>query len=52
MYEALIATIKEVYPEVHYDKLGYVFPPYVIIPVVSGFFILLKRMACWQLART
>ena len=34
MYEALVATIKEVYPEVHYDNLGFVFQPYVIIPVV------------------
>jgi len=28
MYEALVATIKEVYPEVHYDNLGFTFPPW------------------------
>ena len=33
MYEALMATIKKVYPDVHYDNIGYVFPPYVIILV-------------------
>jgi hypothetical protein len=38
MYEALVATIKEVYPEVHYDNLGFAFPPYVIIPVVVSVF--------------
>ena len=37
MYEALVATIKEVYPEVHYDNLGFVSPPYVIIQVVVSF---------------
>jgi len=29
MYDALIAKIKEVYPDVHYDNLGYVFPPWL-----------------------
>ena len=38
MYEALVATIKDVYPDVHYDNLGYVFKPYVIIPVVISIF--------------
>jgi len=28
MYEALVATIKEVYPEVHYDNVEFVFPPW------------------------
>jgi len=31
VYEALVATIKKVYPDVHYDNLGYVFPPWVEI---------------------
>ena len=38
MYEALVATIKDVYPDVHYDNFGYVFKPYVIIPVVISIF--------------
>jgi hypothetical protein len=38
VYEALIATIKKVYPDVHYDNLGFVFPPYVIIPVAVSIF--------------
>lgn len=29
MYKALIDTIGKEYPEVHYDNLGPVFPPYV-----------------------
>ena len=40
MYEALVATIKEVYPDVHYDNLRFVFQPYVIIPVVISIFFL------------
>jgi len=28
MYEALVATIKEVYPDVHHDNLGFVFQPW------------------------
>lgn len=34
MYEALVTTIKEVYPDVHHDNLGFVFQPYVTIQVV------------------
>lgn len=43
MYEALIATIRKVYPDVHYDNLEYVFPPYVIISVVISIFFILKE---------
>ena len=38
MYETLVTTIKEVYPDVHYDNLGFVFKPYVTIPVVISIF--------------
>ncbi|KAF8968372.1 SGNH hydrolase-type esterase domain-containing protein [Flammula alnicola] len=31
MYEELIKTIAKKYPEVHYDNLGYVFPPWAEI---------------------
>ncbi|TFK42990.1 SGNH hydrolase-type esterase domain-containing protein [Crucibulum laeve] len=31
MYNELVKTIAEIYPEVHYDKLGYVFPPWLEI---------------------
>lgn len=29
LYHELIRVIAEKYPDVHYDNLGYVFPPYV-----------------------
>lgn len=35
-----MATIKEVYPDVHYDNLGYVFPPYVTFLFPTFFFFL------------
>lgn len=45
MYEALITTIKEVYPDVYYENIEYAFPPYVIIPVVP--FYILKGVSSW-----
>lgn len=31
MYEVLIATIEQLYPDVHYDNLEYVFPPHWLV---------------------
>lgn len=35
LYHELIRVIAEKYPDVHYDNVGYVFPPYVVLFLTS-----------------